>query len=270
MLKTLSASLMLTLALAAAPAPAQDGAKNSECSMAGLLCPQKGHCEGECRKVCDATGQLVLAVRSKIATRMEKEFGQTCACAKDPSAAPCAVCDFLKVRVVAPVLKEKIKAYLDHPEVTAAHRNGQCTFLKGSVCDGCAEELANVLWEKFSVLLFDRIADFKGAVRARAIIRVTASGNPLCECLKGAAAGATCSDPACESFKKTVVMPLLQEKVEARLRNWDRELTHSVKAGGTESTIPCSFLKGRVCWTCADETAGQICSKLSELKAGQK
>jgi hypothetical protein len=267
MMNTLPATLMLAMVLAAAPAPAQDSAKKSDCAMAGLLCPQKGHCEGECRKVCDATGELILAVRSKIGARMEKEFGQACACAKDPAAAPCATCDFLKTHVVVPVLQEKIKGRMEHPEAAATHN---CTFLKGSACESCANELTNVLWEKFSVLLFDRIADFKGAVRAQAIVRITAAGGPLCECLKGAASCGTCSEPACESFKKTVVMPMLQQKVEVRLKSWDQETTHQVKVGGKESSIPCTFLKGRVCWTCADEAAGQICAKGAELKASQK
>jgi hypothetical protein len=270
LMKSLLASLVLTLVVAVAPAPAQDAAKKSECGMAGLLCPQKGHCEGECRKVCDATGELVLAVRSRIASRMEKEFGQTCACAKDPSVAPCAVCDFLKTRVVIPVLKERIAIRLEHPEAAPTHPAGACTFLKGSPCEGCVEEMTNVLWEKFSVLLFDRIADFKGAVRARVILRLAQSGTPMCECLKGAAPGASCGDASCEAFKKNVVMPLLIHKVEERLKTWDGERTHSVTSGGKEGTIPCTFLKGRVCWTCADEAAGEICAKLSELKASQK
>lgn len=264
MMKTLSATLMLTVILAAAPAPAQDAATKSECGLAHFLCPQKGHCEGECRKVCDAAGELILAVRSKIAARMEKEFGQTCPCAKDASAAPCAVCEFLKTRVAAPVLKEKIKAHLEHPEAAASHA---CSFLKGSACDGCAQELANVLWEKFSVVLFDRIADFRGAVRAQAIVKITAAGGQLCDCLKGAAPCASCSDPSCETAKKTIIMPLLQQKVEARLKSWDQETAHSVNGG---KTIPCTFLKGKVCWTCADETAGQILAKLAEAKASQK
>jgi hypothetical protein len=270
MMKSLPASLMFAVLVAAAPAPAQDSSKKSECGMAGLLCPEKGHCEGECRKVCDATGELVLAVRSKIAARMEKEFGQTCACAKDPSAAPCAVCEFLKTRAVAPVLKERIKARLDHPESVATHSGTPCTFLKGSACQGCVDEVTGILWERFSVLLFDRIADFKGAVRARAIIRLTEAGRPICECLKGAAPGATCGDAACDSFKKTIVMPMLKRKVEERLKSWDEMTSHSVNIGGKETTIPCTFLKGRVCWTCADQAAGEICAKLAELKAGQK
>lgn len=264
MTKTLSATLMLTAILAGSTARAQESDKKSECGMAHFLCPQKGHCEGECRKICDATGELIHSVRAKIVARMEKECGQTCACAKDPSAPPCAVCEFLKTRVVVPVLKEKIKSHLEHPEAASGHA---CTFLKGSACEGCASELADVLWEKFRVLLFDRIADFKGAVRAQAIVKITAAGGQLCDCLKGAAPGASCSDPACESFKKTVVMPLLQEKVEARLKNWDQEATHTLKAG---TTVPCTFLKGRVCWTCADEAAGQILAKLAEAKASQK
>lgn len=264
MMKTLSATLVLTAFLAASPAPAQESDKKSECGMAQFLCPQKGHCEGDCRKICDATGELILSVRSKIVARMEKECGQACACAKDSSAPPCAVCEFLKTRVVAPILKDKIKSHLKHPEAAVSHA---CTFLKGSTCEGCASELADVLWEKFRVVLFDRIADFKGAVRAQAIGKITAAGGQLCDCLKGAAPGASCSDPACESLKKTVVMPLLREKVEARLKYWDLEASHTVKAG---TTFPCTFLKGRVCWTCADETAGQILAKLAEAKASQK
>jgi hypothetical protein len=172
--------------------------------MAHFLCPQKGHCEGECRKVCDATGELILAVRSKIDARMEKEFGQTCACAKDASAAPCAVCDFLKARVVAPVLKEKIKSHLEHPEAAASHA---CSFLKGSACDGCAQELTNVLWEKFSVVLFDRIADFRGAVRAQAALRITAAGGKLCDCLKGAASCAAAPTPRARRSRRPSSCP---------------------------------------------------------------
>jgi hypothetical protein len=269
MMKLIGSLAFLAL-VAGAPLTAQESAKKSECGMAELLCPQKGHCEGECRKVCDATGELVLAVRSKIAARMEKDFGQTCACAKDPSAAPCAACEFLKVRVVVPVLKEKIKARLEHPEASGSHSGSPCTFLKGSPCEGCVEELTNVLYEKFSVLLFDRIADFKGAVRSRVILRLTSAGVPLCDCLKDAAPGATCGEASCESFKKNVVMPMLKEKVEARLKSWDQDRTHSVRLGGKETTVPCTFLKGRVCWTCADLAAEQLCSKVAELKAAQK
>jgi hypothetical protein len=62
-------------------------------------------------------------------------------------------------------------------------------------------------------------------------------------------------------------MPLLQQKVEARVKSWDQETAHPVDGG---KTIACTFLKGKVCWTCADETAGQILAKMADAKAGQK
>jgi hypothetical protein len=257
------------------PALAQDGpAKEKPCGLANLVCPKGGHCEGDCRKMCDAAGEVLAAVRTRLHARFVQEYGPllACTCSKDGSPSACATCDFLKAQVLIPTLKAKMEARSCHPGAPATHPvPGQagktdCSFPSSPACLGCVDELSNVLWEKMRMLLFDRLADFAGAVRAEVAIRVARAGAPSCECLK-APVPTRCSNPECESFKMSVVFPLFRQKAEARLKAWDESQTHTVSLEGKETSVPCTYLKGKVCWVCADQAAEQLMAKMAEIRS---
>jgi hypothetical protein len=132
--------------------------KSGPCGAAGYCCPKEGKCEGECRTICDRAGETLKSARKKAGEKMVKILGSKCDCtAGDCSESGCEGCDLVKTKVLAPLLKDRVTARFKDwkREITHAvkSKDGKtsqvaCTFLKGPLCEPCADSLADDILKK--------------------------------------------------------------------------------------------------------------------------
>jgi len=136
--------------------------KPEKCGMAGICCPKEGKCGGDCRTLCDRAGETLTSARKIAGEKMKKEMGQKCECtAGECSAAGCEGCELVKTKVFAPLMKDKISARMKEwkKEITHAVKakdgkttSVKCTFLKGALCEPCADALADDILKKLTEL----------------------------------------------------------------------------------------------------------------------
>jgi hypothetical protein len=149
------------LALLAGVAAAQEKGRETKpekCGMAGICCPKEGKCEGECRTICDRAGETLASARTRAGEKMKKQMGSKCECtAGECTAAGCEGCEMVKTKVFVPLMKERISARFKDWKKEITHtvkaKDGKvttvkCTFLKGGLCDPCAEALADDILKK--------------------------------------------------------------------------------------------------------------------------
>lgn len=140
--------------------------KPEKCGMAGMVCPKEGKCEGECRTICDRAGETLAAARKKAGEKMKKELGSKCECtAGECSAAGCEGCDLVKTKVFTPLMKERVAARFKEWKKDLLHtvkgKDGKsspvkCTFLKGALCEPCAETLSDDILKKLRELFSEQ------------------------------------------------------------------------------------------------------------------
>ena len=153
------------LALLAGGAAAQETAKDAKaekCSMAGICCPKEGKCEGECRTICTRAGETLAAARKRAGEKMVKAMGQKCDCtAGDCTTEGCEGCPMVKSKVLHPLIKERVAARFKDWKKDLTHtvkaKDGKtstvkCTFLKGALCETCADTLADDILKKLQAL----------------------------------------------------------------------------------------------------------------------
>lgn len=74
--------------------------------------------------------------------------------------------------------------------------------------------------------------------------------------------------PECVEFCKTVVVPMIKERMTARHKDPSKEFKHTVKGdAGKTSEVACTFLSGDTCAPCVQEIADASFPKLKEMKA---
>lgn len=98
-------------------------------------------------------------------------------------------------------------------------------------------------------------------------------GDKAGECCKNEKGEVTqpCGD--CKEFCKTVIVPMIKERIQVRMKDPAREIKHvSSEVYGTVKETPCSFLKGETCATCVEEIAKtsfkQLKKQVEAKKAG--
>jgi len=256
-----------------------DGSHEGKCEVAGLIFSKDSPCDGKCREASAQTAVMLHAVRAAVGERMKKEFGEKCPCTSgECTAENCAMCAFVRSKIVALLLREKVAARLGNDTIGLTHfvrtedgdlREASCTFLKGETCPHCVRELAEATWNKANEVLFAPIGAFVQDVRKRVLEKVNSDGGAKCACTKGECTAESC--PVCRNIKSTVFDPLLHQRVEARITDLDKEFTHSVvNAFGTTQAVPCTFLRGEPCPICANEMADIVRAKLAESATAQK
>ncbi len=128
---------------------------------------------------------------------------------------------------------------------------------KDGKCEGTCREICNKVGETLK------------AVRAKVIEKMKKECNCECPCTAG-----TCSAEGCEScatVKSQVFAPLFKDKVNARFKDWKKDVKHSVKGDdGKAKDVTCTFLKGDLCKACVDDLADASWKKLSELFGEKK
>jgi hypothetical protein len=261
-------------------AQARDAGKDQDkCEMAGVLCSKEGECEGKCREACEQAAVTLHAVRNAVGERMKKEFGDKCPCTSgECTAENCVTCEFVKTKIFAPVLREKVAARLNDGKISLSHfirvddgkaRDVSCVFLKGEVCTHCVDELVDATWKKANTMLFADIGATVEAVHSRIMERAKAEGGPKCPCLKGECTPDEC--PTCQTIKREVFYPLLKQKVDARVTDLQKDFTHDVKRDdGRIRTVACTLLRGKPCPHCANELADAVWKKAKEIASAQK
>lgn len=278
--KVLGCSAALVLLAGAAWISARaEGSPDNKCELAGMLCTKDGVCEGKCAEVCAQSGKLLTAVRSNLGARMKAQFGESCPCTSGAcSEEHCPACEFLKTKVFAPLLREKVASRLTSAPINLTHvaRGGDgklveapCTFIKGETCPHCVRELSDATWQKANELLFDPMGAFVKAVHERVVSQIKADGRFMCPCLTGECKPGEC--PACKEVKTTVFEPMLKQRVAERLADLQKDFTHVVKAEpGQTRTVVCTFLRGEPCPHCADEFAAAVRTKMTEFASAKK
>ena len=151
----------LLLGVAAAQEKGRE-TKAEKCGMSGMVCPKEGKCEGECRTICDRAGATLASARKIAGEKMKKQMGSKCECtAGECSSAGCEGCDLVKSKVFTPLMKDRVSARFKDWKKEIAHtvkaKDGKtsqvkCTFLKGAVCEPCADALADDILKKLQEL----------------------------------------------------------------------------------------------------------------------
>jgi hypothetical protein len=158
---------VVVLALLVGVAAVQEKTQEKKkCGMAGLVCPKEGKCEGECRTICDRAGETLTAARKLAGVKMKKEIGQTCECtAGSCSASGCEGCDYLKTKVFTPLMKDRVSARMKDWKKDVMHAvkakdgktsQAKCTFLKGALCEPCADTLSDDILKKLRDMMSDQ------------------------------------------------------------------------------------------------------------------
>ncbi|HZN60807.1 MAG TPA: hypothetical protein VFC90_00245 [Planctomycetota bacterium] len=147
----------LLLGVAAAQEKGRE-TKPAKCGMTGICCPKEGKCEGECRTICDRAGETLASARKIAGEKMKKAMGSKCECtAGECSAAGCEGCELVMSKVLAPLMKDRISARFKDWKKEITHavkaKDGKastvkCTFLKGALCDPCADALSDDILKK--------------------------------------------------------------------------------------------------------------------------
>ena len=106
--------------------------------------------------------ETLAAARKKAGEKMKKELGSKCECtAGECSAAGCEGCDLVKTKVFTPLMKERVAARFKEWKKDLLHtvkgKDGKstqvkCTFLKGALCEPCAETLSDDILKKLREL----------------------------------------------------------------------------------------------------------------------
>ena len=152
----LTMAIVVVAALAAGLAlRAEDKKKEHKCPLETIMCPFKGDCEGECRKLCDRGGEALVAVHQKMAVSLKATTK------KDASAhiagtckeADCKDCASLNDKVFGPVIKAHINTRMaamggkavKHSVKDSSGKTSEmtCTFLTGKLCSACVDEMTN-------------------------------------------------------------------------------------------------------------------------------
>jgi hypothetical protein len=149
---------ILALLVGVAAVQEKGTAKAVKCGMSGICCPKEGKCEGECRTVCDRAGETLASARKIAGEKMKKQIGSKCECtAGECSAAGCEGCEMVNSKVFVPLMKARVSARfkewkkeITHAVKTKDGRTTQvkCTFLKGALCETCADSLADDILKK--------------------------------------------------------------------------------------------------------------------------
>ena len=132
--------------------------KPEKCGMAGICCPKEGKCAGDCRTICDRAGETLASARTRAGEKMQKVMGSKCECtAGECKAAGCDGCTMVKSKVLVPLMKDRVTARMKDwkKEITHAVKatdgktsTVKCTFLKGALCEPCADALADDILKK--------------------------------------------------------------------------------------------------------------------------
>jgi hypothetical protein len=110
----------------------------------------------------------------------------------------------------------------------------------------------------------DRAGATLKAVRAKAVEKTEAKFGSKCECTSGECGADGC--PGCEMVKTKIFIPLMKERVGARMKDFKKDVMHAVKdREGKPQTAKCTFLKGDVCGPCVDEMSDAVLKKLQEF-----
>ena len=133
-------------------------AKAEKCGMAGMCCPKEGKCAGDCRTICDRAAETLTSARTRAGEKMVKLMGSKCECtAGECKSDGCDGCSMVKSKVFVPLMKERIAARMKDWKKDITHtvkaKDGKttaakCTFLKGALCDPCAESLSDDILKK--------------------------------------------------------------------------------------------------------------------------
>lgn len=141
-------------------------AKPEKCGVAGICCPKEGKCEGECRTICDRAGETLASARKTAGEKMKKVMGTKCECtAGECKAAGCEGCELVRSKVFVPLMKTRVSARFKDWKKEITHtvkaKDGKtsqvkCTFLKGALCEPCAEALADDILKKLQELFSEQ------------------------------------------------------------------------------------------------------------------
>jgi len=113
-------------------------------------------------------------------------------------------------------------------------------------------------------MICDRAGATLKAVRAKAVEKMEAKFGSKCECTAGACTAAGC--PGCDMVKTKVFIPLMKERVQARMKDFKKDVSHAVKdKEGKSRSVKCTFLKGDACAPCVDDLSDAVLKKLQEL-----
>lgn len=123
--------------------------------------------------------------------------------------------------------------------------------------------------EKDCRTICDRAGETLAAARKKAGDKMQKEMGGKCECTAGECAAAGCE--GCDLVKSKVFVPLMKERISARVKDWKKEIVHAVKSkDGKTSQAKCTFLKAGLCEPCADVLADDILKKLRDLFSGKK
>jgi hypothetical protein len=115
----------------------------------------------------------------------------------------------------------------------------------------------------------DRAGETLTSSRKKAGERMVKIMGSKCPCTAGECSAAGCE--GCDLVRSKVFVPLMKERITARIKDWKKDVFHAVKAkDGKTAQVKCTFLKGDVCEPCTDSLADDILKKLQELFSGQK
>ncbi len=142
-------------------------------------------------------------------------------------------------------------------------KKSDCCGAQGLMCpkDGKCEGTCREICDKVGATL--------KAVRARVGEMMQKEVGQKCQCCAGECTGEGCS--TCDTVKTKVFAPLMKEKVNARFKDFNKEVSHKVKGdNGKENDVKCTFLKGDTCKVCVNDMADVSWKKLKEMFAEKK